>query len=110
MAFTKGNTLISTRQIGDRYEVIFDHTGPASYLSANGDVINAADIGFGGFEAMEIGPDTTNTDIALPVMAAAGYGNAVPSVSLQWYTIVGMVVLNSVDLSTISVRIKATCV
>jgi hypothetical protein len=112
--------------IGSKYEVLFDHTGPASYAqfvtpTTGGDVVNAADIGMGGFEAMDPVVDTTGKVIAYPVLNLGGNGNAVPSIAIQYWSLVtaslygqsqvlGTQIVAASDLSGLKFRLKARCV
>jgi hypothetical protein len=128
MAFKTGNQTLPgyPRQVGDKIEQTFDHTGPASYTqfaspTTGGDIINAADIGVGGFDSMQPVVDTTGQIIAYPVLTLAGYGNAVPKVYIAYWSLVtgtvggqaqtlGTQVVATTDLHTFSFRFKATCV
>jgi hypothetical protein len=122
------NKIISTRQVGNAYQVVFDHTGPASYLNVStnagaGDVINAKDLGFGGFENIGF----MGNGISQDGLAAAqlyptliGQGNAVPSVQARWFTYpaaattgaLGAEIANTTNLSGVgkTVRMVAICV
>lgn len=81
------NTIVSTVQVGGRTLVTFDHTGPATYATATGDVINAADLGFGGFEFPDCGSDVSNQFQGVCQLNLGGSGNAVPSFILRWYAL-----------------------
>jgi hypothetical protein len=118
MAFKQGNTIVSTLPVGARYLVTFDHTGPASYNQTTGDVIKAADLGFGGFEFVNDCVDTTSQFEGLPEMTNGGYGNAIPSVEVSWWNLttatiggqsqtLGTEVTAATNLSTFSVRLQA---
>ena len=121
MAFPIGNTIVSTIVVGNKYVVTIDHTGPTSYSQANGDVVNASDLGMGGFEFVDVAPDTSLQFQPYPEHTNGGYGNAVPSVELSWYALVtatlggqaqtlGTEVVNGTNLSTFSVRLQCWCV
>jgi len=128
MAFKTGNKPLPgyPMQLGDKIQQVFDHTGPSSYTqfaspTTGGDVIQAADIGVGGFDAMEPVVDTTGQIIAYPVITLGGYGNAVPKVFIAYWSLVtatvggqaqtlGTQVVASTDLHTFSFRFKAVCV
>ena len=129
MAFPIGNTVLPgyTMPVGEKYELMFDHTGPTSYTqfsspSTGGDVINASDLGFGGFDEVEADmADVSGQFIAYVVPLNGGYGNAVPKVVVVWYSLVtatlggqsqtaGAQVAASTNLSTFSLRIRARAV
>lgn len=103
--------------LGEKYLVVFDHTGPLSYTQfsggAGGDKLTAQSLGFGGFDTiLETTLDTTNTYSIQEVLALAGYGNAIPSINLVWFTSPAQTaqVAGSTNLSTISMRIVAIMV
>jgi len=112
--------------LGDKYLICFDHTGPSSYAqfsspTTGGDKINASDIGMGGFDTMQPVVDTTGLVIAYPVFNYGGNGNAVPSVVMQYWSLVtatiggqsqtlGTQIAASTDLSALKFRVKAICV
>jgi hypothetical protein len=119
MAFPVGNTVLPgyPMPLGEKYLVIFDHTGPKSYTQlsagAGGDIINAADLGMDGFDAiLETTLDTTVTYSVEEVYTLGGYGNAVPSINLEWFTSPAQTtqVTGGTDLSSKSVRITAVMV
>ena len=121
MAFPLPNQIVATFQVGDKTMVVFDHVGPLSYVQATGDVINAADLGFGGFEFMDFLPDTTATFVSYPILELGGYGNAVPHATVHWWALVtgtkggqsqtlGTEAAASTNLSTFSARFRALCV
>lgn len=119
------NRIVSSTQVGAKYIVTFDHDGPASYANAggfitHGEIINAADIGMGGFEFIDSGDlstDALHTVLGLlpsqssstdPVNMPAP---ASPTFRLMWFVqATGAEVANAVNLSTKTVRLKATCV
>jgi|SRR5579864_3677086 hypothetical protein len=118
MAFAAGNTIVSTIPVGPRTVVTFDHIGPANYSQAVGDVINAADLGFGGFEFVDITADTTTQFEAFPEFSTGGNGNAVPSIEISWFSlltasiggqsqVLGTEAANGTNLSTFSIRLQA---
>lgn len=120
MAFKAGNTIVSTRQIGNRYEVVFDHLMPAAYSATNGDVINASDLGFGGFEKLDLAVNTTAKFVAYPLIVG-GYGDAVKSSAVHYWSlttasiggqsqVLGTEAVDASDLSSFSVRFRAICV
>lgn len=118
-----------TTPMGDKYLVVFDHSGPSSYTqvgssgaySTGGDVIaaNGGGLNLGGFDALE--PDATDQTgqfIAYAIPLNGGNGNAVPSYVLKWYSLVtatvggqsqtaGTEVHASTNLSTFYLRLKA---
>ena len=128
MAFTKGNKPLPgyPMQVADKNMVVFDHVGPASYTqyaspTTGGDVINASDIGQGGFDQIDDITDTTGQIAAYPVLPTAGYGNAVPKAYIAYWALVtatlggqsqtlGTQIVASTNLSTFSFRFKAFCV
>jgi hypothetical protein len=121
MAFPVGNTIVSAIPVGNKWLVTWDHTGPASYSQTTGDVVNAADIGFGGFECVDSTVDTTSQLQPYVEHSSGGYGNAVASVELSWFSLVtatlggqsqtaGTEVAATSNISTFSVRLQAWCV
>ena len=112
---------------GSKKFLVFDHTGPTSYVafvspSTGGDVINAADLGEGGFDFI----DSDMTDPAGQVYAQVqpingGNGNALPSVRIVWYSLVTATIggqaqtantqiVAATNLSAIALRLRAMCV
>ena len=128
MAVPLGNTTLPgyLTPFGDKILATFDHSGPASYTqfttpSTGGDKINAADIGVGGFDNVDVMVDTTGQFACYAVLNLGGYGNAVPSVILVYYSLVtatvggqaqtvGTQVATATNLSTFSFRVQAFCV
>jgi hypothetical protein len=121
MAFPVGNTIVSAIPVGNKWLVTFDHTGPASYSQTTEDVVNAADLGFGGFENVDVTSDTTSQFQPYLKLTGAGYGGAVASVKMAWFALVtatlggqaqtlGTEAVAATNLSTFSVRIQAWCV
>ena len=112
--------------VADKIKIKADRTGPASYTqfttpSTGGDVMNASDVGVGGFDFVDVGADTTGQIQAYAVYNLGGYQNAVPSVILVYYSLVtatlggqgqtaGTQVAATTNLSTFSWRIDADCV
>lgn len=116
--------------VGDKNVTIFDHPGPSSYsqagnsgvVSSGGDVINALDIGMGGFDIFEADTfDSTGQLYAEVILTNGNNGNAIPSVRLLWYsrvtaTVGGQAqtanteVAASTNLSTFFLRCRATSV
>jgi hypothetical protein len=131
MAFNTGNTILPgyvTPLTHNKYLMHFDRTGPASYtrvvtgaVPSGGDLLNAADVGMGGFDNVDSMLDTTGQLYAQPIMLNGGYGNAVPSVILKWFSAVtatvggqsqtlGNEVAAGTNLSTFSIRVQAIMV
>lgn len=130
MAFKLGNQPVAgyPMPLGDKYLVEFDHTGPASYAqfvtpNTGGDVVkaNGGGLNFGGFDDMDINVDTSGQIAAYPVRTLAGYGNAVPQITLIYYSLVtasvggqnqtaGTQVVAATNLSTLSWRCQAIMV
>ncbi len=128
MAVPIGNTTLPgyLMQLSDKLLLTFDHSGPASYVqfvspSTGGDVINAADLGVGGFDNVDAMVDTTGQFAAYAIPTNGGYGNAVPSVRLVYFAlaagsiggqtqVVGAQAVAATNLSTFSFRIQAFCV
>jgi hypothetical protein len=114
--------------IGDKYWIHFDHTGPASYTQhvaattpTGGDIINASDLGVGGFDNMDSMMDSTGRFYAIPLPIAGGSGNAVTQMMLIWYSAVtatvggqaqtaGSEVAAGTNLSSFALRIEAICI
>ena len=113
--------------IGEKVFIVFDHTGPASYVlfvspSTGGDAVNASDLGRGGFDFI----DSDMTDPLGQVYAQVqpvngGNGNAIPSVRLIWYSLVTATIggqaqtantqiVAGTNLSAIALRLRAMCV
>jgi hypothetical protein len=102
--------------IGDKYEVILDRDGPASYVNTgtfatSGDVLYASDFGLGGFEVVQA--DALSSDglnfgwIFLPGQSTSVGGNAVPTAVIHWYVLAtNAEVANGVALNTKSIRLQ----
>jgi hypothetical protein len=82
-------------QIGDKNVVVFDHSGPAAYVvsgntgpaSLGNDIVNASDLGMGGFDTIETDEmDPTGQLYAYVQLINAGNGNMVPTARLIWYS------------------------
>jgi hypothetical protein len=86
MAFTTGNKPLPgyPQPIGEKYQVVFDHTGPSSYTQVTtgttptgGDKIlaNGAGLNFGGFDEIHAGYDSTGQISAsiIPVGSSSTY-------------------------------------
>ena len=127
MAFTIGNRPLPgyPQQVGAKYQIIFDHTGPTSYVRyvtgttpVGGDIIKATALGFGGFDNVDDTVDTTGQINAVVVMDQGGNANAVPQVTIKYYALVtatlggqsqtiGTEIAASTNLSTFSFRFEA---
>jgi hypothetical protein len=131
MAFTLGNLVLPgyPNQVGEKMQVVFDHTGPTSYVryvsatKAGGDVIKATGGGLnlGGFDNADDTADTTGQINAVVTMDLAGSGNAVPQITLRYFSLVtatlggqsqtlGTEVAAGTNLSTFSFRFYAIMV
>jgi len=83
-------------QIGEKMEVGFDRIGPASYtqfstsLGTGGDVFlaNGGGLNFGGFDNIDDTADNTGQIEAIVVLPLAGFGNAVPSATVKYVSLV----------------------
>jgi len=113
-------------QIGTKNLYVFDHAGPSSYTqfatpATGGDVLIAqkGGLNFGGFDWMSSGViDDSGQIIAYVFPVNGGYGNAVPSVNVVYYSLVtatlggqaqtaGTQVVATTNLSTFSWRFAA---
>jgi hypothetical protein len=102
--------------VGAKYEMVFDHDGPASYNNTgvtltSGETINASDVGFGGIEYAEadgVSSDGLNYCYIMYLnQSTSGSGNALPSFVVRWFVLAtGAEVANAVNLSTKSIRIR----
>ncbi len=131
MAVNIGNTILPgyVLPLGDKYLLVFDHSGPTSYTSyvastgLGGDVIAAfgGGLNLGGWDYFDDGVDSTGQFQVFPVLTGAGYGNSVPSVTLVYYSLVtatlggqaqtaGAQVVAATNLSTFSFRLRALSV
>ena len=103
--------------VGDKYEVVVDHDGPASYNNTgtpatSGETINASDLGLGGIELCQV--DALSSDglnyvlVTIVGQSTSGnVGNAVTSVTLRWFVVAtNAEVANTVNLSGKSVRLQ----
>lgn len=127
MAFPLGNRVLPgyPQQVGAKNQVIFDHTGPTSYVRyvtgttpVGGDIVTALSLGFGGFDNVDDTVDTTGQISAVVVMDLAGNANAVPRVTIKYYALVTATlggqsqtinteIAASTNLSTFSFRFEA---
>ena len=127
MAFPVGNKFLPgyPQQVGSKNQAIFDHTGPTSYvryvtgaIPVGGDIIKALSLGFGGFDNMDDTADTTGQINAIVVMDLAGTANAVPQVTIKYYSLVtatlggqsqtvGTEIAAATNLSTFSFRFES---
>ena len=113
--------------VGIKKLVVFDHTGPTSYTqfsspSTGGDVVNASDLGEGGFDFLDSDMTDVNGQVYVQVQPInGGNGNAIPSVRLIWYSLVTATIggqsqtantqiAASTNLSAITIRLRAMCV
>lgn len=104
--------------VGGKLETIVDLDGPASYnntgvFATSGQVINASDFGWGGFEivdAQSLSSDGLNwVQIQLPGQSQTGEakGNAVPTARIHWLVqTTNAEVANAVNLSAKSIRLQ----
>jgi hypothetical protein len=99
--------------VGDKIEITIDHDGPASYnntgtFNTSGDIINASDLGLGGFE--DVNSDGVSSDglnYAFVEYRNGGSGNAIPFVVVHWFVLATNVeVANAQNLSTKSLRLR----
>lgn len=112
---------------GDKYDHVVDHDGPASYVgsggfSVQGEQINAADFGLGGFEYIEcddvssdglnylqivLGATIAGATNLQPAPSAQQPGAAVQTAVLHWYVLAtNTEVANAVNLSGKYVRLR----
>jgi hypothetical protein len=114
------------QQVGAKYQVIFDRTGPTSYVRyvtgttpTGGDIIkaNASGLNMGGFDNMDDTADTTGQINAVVVMDQGGTGNAVGQVTIKYYAgatatlggqsqTIGTEIAAGTNLSTFSFRFE----
>ena len=112
---------------GSKIAYLFDHSGPASYVQYNastgaGDIINASDLGFGGFEFISTswaGYSNSGNYILVIQQSKANEspkGSADKRFTVQWFTTsaafgaISTEVSAAVDLSAEYGRLKAICV
>lgn len=115
------------QQWGTKNRVMWDHYGPASYAnvltnSGKGDVINAADVGFGGFDEAETkfgGYSQDGNYICTLTITAANAnnpGNPLAACTLQWFTTSAAFgaksteVANGTSLVGETIRLAAVCI
>jgi hypothetical protein len=103
----------------------FDHYGPVSYVqygSAVGDIINAADLGFGGFETVGVSWTGYSNSGNYIVQVMQSKANDVPAagpasrVTIQWFTTSAAFGAKSTEVTAATnlnseyVRLTADCV
>lgn len=115
--------------IGNKHLIVFDHKGPTSYAnigtsSGAGDVINAADLGWGGFDTFKAASAATSSysmSGTYIVKIFTGHTTTTPTFTqgiqnvrtLQWFTTsaafgtISTEVTNATDLSAEVVRLEA---
>ena len=114
-------SFVSNIQVGPKMLLTVDVFGPTSYVPATGQVINASDLGVGGFEFPDASADTTAKFAGLSILNTAGIGNAVSSYQLHWISLVtatvggqaqtgGLDAASGTNLSTFTLRIQVFCV
>jgi len=100
---------------GNKWVVIFDHTGPSSYSnigtnSGTGDVINGTDLGFGGIDYIIGTVESTGVYDVEPYYTQTT-GQTQSSVALKWYvSTTGSEAANGTSLSSKTARLLAVCV
>lgn len=131
MAFPIGNTILPGYVMPlsrSKYILHFDRTGPASYVRvvtgtvpSGGDVLNASDLGMGGFDNVDTMMDTTGQFYAQAIPIGGDNGNAVQSIIFKWFSAVtatvggqaqtqGAEAAAGTNLSTFSIRVEAIMV
>lgn len=131
MAFKLGISVLPgyPQPLGSKYLLMFDRTGPTSYTQftaatgVGGDVLKATQGGlnFGGFDNVDDTFDTTGQVEAVVVMFLAGSGNAVPQVTIKYFSLVTATlggvsqtanteIAAGTNLSTFSFRFQAVAV
>lgn len=114
--------------MGDKILIHLDHDGPSSYTRVTvgttptgADIINASDIGVGGFDNLDGMTDSTGRFYILAIPIGGGGGNAVTQIMLVWFSLVTATVggqsqtantevAAGTNLSAFSVRVQAICV
>jgi len=97
-------------EVANKYELIVDHTGPASYVTG-GETINASDFGLGGIETIAIhavsSPGGNGATVVFSTTVVT-QGNAVKSVKIKWFTTASMATESTAatNLSTQSIRLQ----
>jgi hypothetical protein len=101
--------------VGSKIRLAVDHGGPTSYSnigssSGTGDVVNATDLGVGGFDSAGstfAGYDFTNTYFVKALWPASPSStNAQPKAVFQWFVVsTSAEVANATNLSTYTVRL-----
>ena len=101
--------------LGTKREVIIDRDGPASYTggTAGTDIINAADLGMGGFETVDstgLSNDGLTAAVATLINMSTSNdnaANAVPSCRIRYFVVATAAeVANAVNLSAKSFRFQ----
>lgn len=118
MAVTGNPTLPGYPQpVGEKYEKVFDHQGPASYnntgtFSTSGETLTAISLAFGGFDTLGAnGLSASGLYTCLVQLVNSGNANAVPSARIYWFVqSTGAQVANAVNLSGEVVRFTARLV
>jgi hypothetical protein len=131
MAFKLGTQMLAGYEmpVGEKLLIVCDRTGPASYTQFSattglgGDILIAQQGPFnrGGFDYVDDSVDTTGQIQIFPVMTKAGSGNAVPQVTLVYYSLatatfggqaqtIGTQIVAATNLSTFSFRLRALMV
>jgi hypothetical protein len=131
MAFALGNKPLPgyPQQVGEKIEIVFDHTGPTSYTQFSsttglgGDVFQAATSGLniGGFDFVEISRDSTGQVGAAVALVNSGTGNSVKSFTIIYTALatatiggqsqtINTQIVAATNLSTLSWRVRALCV
>ena len=110
---------------GAKPKEVFDHYGPVSYVqygSAVGDIINASDLSFGGFENVGVGwagySNSGNYIVQVMQSKANDVAAQQPAtrVTIQWFTTTGAFGAKSTEataatnLNSEYVRLTADCV
>src|SRR5271155_2277055 len=112
---------VSYVQVSNKIVITADVYGPTSYVPATGQVINASDLGVGGFEFPDATADTTSKFAGQSILNLAGVGNAVQSYQLHWISltsgsvagqtqVAGTDATSASNLSTFTLRIQVFCV
>lgn len=114
-----GNPALSgyPQPVGEKYEKVFDHQGPASYnntgtFATSGETITAISLGFGGLDTLGAsGLSASGLYTAMVFLVNAGNANAVKSAVIHWFVqATGAEVANAVNLSGEVIRFTARLV
>jgi hypothetical protein len=101
--------------LGSKIEMIIDRDGPASYTGGTSgtDIINASDLGIGGFETVDctgLSNDGTTSAVATLINMSTSndnIGNAVPTARIRYFVVATAAeVANAVNLSGKSFRFQ----